>query len=399
MNVSKEHQSGPSGSDRTKEIKLKKWIKSLVALSSLGFLTASGEPLPNLTKAVQAQKGIVAENPGDSKAYNDLGNLLTLANDREGAEQAYRYSLDLAPESVSTRFNLALLLQQTSRQKEAKEELDRLLEIEPNHGWAHYQLGVIAEADGKRSTAVESYARAFAIDPTLSFASTNPQIIDNRMATEALLLSDNFTHSTSAKTESRVPRLYDDPDRIADLMLQVLDAEDLSGDPSSESAPAADENGSGAETGGTRGGRSATGKPGRLQDGGSGGAAVGGAGGSARRESASGNAARGSAGSRTLVRVEGAAPAGDGRAATVGAPSSSRRSAASSSGRRPPGDVVGTPSRGNSRADGSRSSRGAKYRPALGSTGRLELRFEGPELEDAAVEIAESSSVDPRTGP
>lgn len=377
---------------------MKKWIKSLVALSSLGFLTASGQPLPNLNKAVEAQREMVASHPGDARAYNDLGNLLALANDRDGAEQAYRHSLDLAPDNASTRFNLGLLLQQSEREDEAKSEFERLLEIKPDHGWAHYQLGVIAEANGKRSDALERYARAFALDPTLSFASTNPQVIDNRMATEALLLSARYTEGAQGSIESRVPRLYDDPDRIASLMLQVLDGEDPSG-AVAESAPGAedvDSEGSGAATGAGRG--SATGTPGRLQDGGSGDVPVGDTRGSNRRSSESGRTASGSAGGKTLVRVEGAAPAGSGRAATVGTPSSSRRSATAtpSTGRRQPGDVVGTPSRSSDR---SRSSRGAKYRPALGSTGRLELRFEDPELGAGPMEIAGSAAPSPRTGP
>ena len=269
---------------------MKKWIKSLVALSSLGFLTASGEPLPNLNKAVEAQRKIVADRPGDARAYNDLGNLLALANDRDGAEQAYRHSLDLAPNNASTRFNLGLLLQQSAREDEAKSEFEQLLEISPDHGWAHYQLGVIAEASGKRSDALERYARAFALDPTLSFASTNPQVIDNRMATEALLLSARYADSAPS-AETRVPRLYDDPDRIADLMLQTSRDEESDGSAgdSTSAAQGGDSEGSGAAAGGSG---SATGTPGRLRDGGSGGVPVGDTRGASRGGTGSGRSGR-----------------------------------------------------------------------------------------------------------
>ena len=74
---------------------------------------------------------------------------------------------------------------------------------------------------GERTNAIDQYARAFACDPGLSFASNNPHIIDNRLSTEALLISKRYRTSSAV----RVPRQYGDPQRIAELMLQAARSE------------------------------------------------------------------------------------------------------------------------------------------------------------------------------
>lgn len=371
-------------------------MKGLVAFSSLCFLSAAGETLPNLSKAIDAQKEIVAERPNDPRAYNDLGNLLALEGEVEQAEWAYRRALELAPDSLSTRFNLGLLLQQTEREPEAELEYTKLLDAAPNHGWAYYQLGVISEANGDRSRALEQYARAFALDPKLSFASTNPQIIDNRMATEALLLSSKYVNSAVA-TESKVPRLYDEPDRIAELMLEPL--ETAPGAATTDESSEEEEDGRATSASGSIG-RSSTGIPGQLQDAGEEAEQPKGGGAEARRDSRAGR--RAGREQQPLVRVEGAVPVvGAGRTATVGAPSSSNRRSSSVVGGGSQGDSIGASSAGDStQAVRAQPPRGAKYRPALGSTGRLELRLEGPApvLESSPIEVAEGASPARRAG-
>ena len=74
--------------------------------------------------------------------------------------------------------------------------------------------------------ALEHYAQALAYDPSLSFASNNPHIIDNPLFSEALIMSQRYLGKTSA----RVPRQYGDANRIVDLMLEGEDEEEGGGD-------------------------------------------------------------------------------------------------------------------------------------------------------------------------
>ena len=172
---------------------------------------------PNIEKALEVQRQLVLERPGDATAHNDLGNLLSLTGRVGEAETAYQTAKRLDAVSIPARFNLGLLFQQTGRLEEANQEFYSLLEIEPRNAWAHYQLGAVAFAQGKRKQARELYARSFALDPTLSFPRNNPHVIDNPLATEALLMSTRYLDNPTA----RVPRQYAEAARIAELMLEV----------------------------------------------------------------------------------------------------------------------------------------------------------------------------------
>lgn len=200
----------------------------LVGLSLLAVTAAWASPTPpNIEKALAAQYQLVIERPQDSMVHNDLGNLLSLMERFGEAESAYQKAKELDPVDPSIRFNLGLLLQQTGRLDAAAEEYFALLEIDPEHAWAYYQLGTVAYDQGKTKTARERYARSFAIDPTLSFAKHNPHVIDNPLATEALLLSGRL----QTRSTSRVPRQYADAGRIADIMLERPEEEaDQEGD-------------------------------------------------------------------------------------------------------------------------------------------------------------------------
>ncbi|MEM8930135.1 MAG: tetratricopeptide repeat protein [Acidobacteriota bacterium] len=186
-------------------------------LATASLVWTLGATPPNLDRVLDSQRALVAEQPRNAERHNDLGNLLVVAERFDEAEAAYRRAVELHPSGTSARFNLGLLLQQIDRADEAAETFEMLIEIDPRHAWAHYQLGTIAIDRDRRSQALESYARAFAFDPNLSFADVNPHVIDNPLATEALLMSSRYVEPTA----SRVPRHYDEADRIAEMMLEI----------------------------------------------------------------------------------------------------------------------------------------------------------------------------------
>lgn len=186
-----------------------------VALLLLVAWNTVGVTPPNLDLALEEQVQMVEDNPGDAQVYNDLGNLLLLAGRLAEAESAYTRAVELAPFDSEIRFNYGLLLQQMGRGDEAGGQYQQVLEITPRHAWAHYQLGVMADERGARGDALDLYARAFAFDPSLTFASNNPHIIDNELTTEAILLSNRYRDAPG----SRVPRYYGDASRILQLMV------------------------------------------------------------------------------------------------------------------------------------------------------------------------------------
>jgi len=214
-------------------------VVTVVTVFSATWGGASGPP--NLDRALEAQRSLVETRPGDARALNDLGNLLLLASDTHGAEAAYVRALGNDPRLVSARYNLGLLEMQRGEEKQAIATFERVLEVHPDHAWSHFQIGVLYERAGKKKVAVSSFAHAYSIEPDLSFPSVNPQVLDSRLVTEALI------QMSTVRTEGAdAPRRYEAPARIAALMLPSAPASDEAASAPDEGPPVDQ---SGMETG------------------------------------------------------------------------------------------------------------------------------------------------------
>lgn len=189
----------------------------LVAITAIAAFAAVP---PNLSKALEAQRRLVAERPQDAAVHNDLGSLLLLAERTAEAEAAYRKAIELDPDKVSALFNLAQLLQQRGDRREALRLYGRVAELQPNHAWAHYQIGSLYEGWDQDSKAVEHYARAFALDPQLAFKEVNPHIVENSLVTESMLRA--YGESSG---QSQAPRYFEERDRIVNLLVPLPQTE------------------------------------------------------------------------------------------------------------------------------------------------------------------------------
>jgi Flp pilus assembly protein TadD len=197
-------------------LKHKLWLLALLAIA--GLATHADSP-PNLQAALDAQIDLVAAQPKSASAQNDLGNLYVLAGRLDDAEQAFARSIDLDRTQVTARFNLALLLERQGKKLGAMHQLDAVLDRQPDHAWAQYQRGAIYESWGFRSRAIKAYAKAFALDRRLSFPEVNPHVIENHLLAEALL----ETNKEPGMSLLAPPR-YEDPSRIAALLLDLPSA-------------------------------------------------------------------------------------------------------------------------------------------------------------------------------
>jgi len=192
------------------------WISGLVlACGAMAVVAAFATVPPNLGKAIDEQRRLISERPGDPAVYNDLGNLLVLASRPTEAEEAYRKAVELAPDRVSALFNLALLQQQRGELREALRLYRRVLEIQPQHAWAWYEIGALYERWGQDGRAVEAYAAALRLDPQLAFPETNPQVVGNRLLTRAMLRAYQ-----QGEAAPEAPAMYEEPGRIVGLLVQ-----------------------------------------------------------------------------------------------------------------------------------------------------------------------------------
>ncbi len=210
-------------------------VLGILSILMLVVLTAAAGTPPNLANILKAQREMVAERPNDAEVYNDYGNLLALAGRSREAGDSYRRAIEIAPTATLARYNLGVLLRQSGQWKQALAEFQKLLEVDARHARSQYQLGMLFHSRNQRSKAVQHYAQAFAYDPELTFPNANPHVIENDLATEAILVSRRYSPAASSDT----PRLYGGPERSARLML--TDAEKASaaapaGKPVSEAA-------------------------------------------------------------------------------------------------------------------------------------------------------------------
>ena len=203
---------------------------------SLAALAAFAAVPPNLNKALETQHRLAAERPDDAGVFNDLGNLLVIAEQPEEAVEAYERALELDPARLATHFNLGLVLQQLGQSRKALQQFREVLELEPRHAWAYYQIGAVNESTGRDSEAIEAYARAFALDPQLAFTEVNPAVIDSRLVTEALLRAHR-----KEEAQPLAPLVYNEPGRIAALLVPPVPTTPREGETATAEAGAADE--------------------------------------------------------------------------------------------------------------------------------------------------------------
>ena len=190
-------------------------LVAIGALLSIIAMTAAAAVPPNLQAAIEKQQRLAAQRPRDAAVFNDLGNLLVMAGQPAEADTAYRHAVEIDPHRLSALYNLGLLQLQGGKTAEARQLFEKVVEIEPRHAWAHYQIGALLERKGDRSRAVREYAQAFRLDPQLAFREVNPQIVENGLVTESLLLAYSRQSSASA-----APPIYDERSRIRELLVQ-----------------------------------------------------------------------------------------------------------------------------------------------------------------------------------
>ena len=189
-------------------------IRLTLALTLCGSMAAGSTAPAYILDAIAAQKTLSLQNPGDVELLNDLGNLLVMADRFAEAEDAYRRAVGLAPTQTSIRYNLALVLMEQNETKLAVEELKTVLEMDPHHAWAHYQLGTLEARRDNRIRALHHYERAFALDWDLISPIVNPHIVENRLATDAMLRA-----YMSQSPASIAPRIYHQPDQVAERLV------------------------------------------------------------------------------------------------------------------------------------------------------------------------------------
>lgn len=210
---------------------MKQAVVLVLVVAFLGPNSTEGAEPPQMTlrRAIASHQRLIDRNPSNAGLYNDLGNLLILDDRPAEAEEAYENSLRMDPELTSARYNLGLLLLQSDRKRRASRAFHQVLRNEPQHAWAHYQLGVVRASRGRRSSAIKSFARALRLDSDLTDPAVNPHIVDNPLASSAVLVA-----YADLSPAALAPRSYQNAGRVTRLLVPEIESAPAEGETPAE---------------------------------------------------------------------------------------------------------------------------------------------------------------------
>lgn len=115
-------------------------------------------------KAIALYHLALQEDQNNSKAYEGLAQSLYCTKDFDGALEAAAKAEEINPSSDGFHVTRSAIYVVQKRLEEAKSELVKALEIDPNSSGALCNLGVISFMENKHNEAILLYERAIAAD-------------------------------------------------------------------------------------------------------------------------------------------------------------------------------------------------------------------------------------------
>jgi tetratricopeptide (TPR) repeat protein len=155
-------------------LRKKLFIFSLACLTAFyGSLTASRNF--EWSDPVSFFKGILKFSPASFQAHNNLGLQFEYRHLYDEAIHEYLKALEIMPDLLEARSNLANLYFKMGRFEEAKREYALVEKAAPESkaGGIQNNIGNIYDAEGLMEEALERYRRALALDPSLNFSYFN----------------------------------------------------------------------------------------------------------------------------------------------------------------------------------------------------------------------------------
>jgi Flp pilus assembly protein TadD len=113
----------------------------------------------------------LAISPLDSRVHNELGQLLVPEGRTDEAEDQFRASVRIEPNALAYDF-LGMLDIRRGALKEAERDFRTALTLDESDSNAHFGLGYLFKAAGRKTEALSQYQTGLVEDPT------NPQALE-----------------------------------------------------------------------------------------------------------------------------------------------------------------------------------------------------------------------------
>jgi tetratricopeptide (TPR) repeat protein len=128
---------------------------------------APSAPIADLSKQIDALKGILKEDPQNPKALIELGNLYFDTDQVEKAIEAYAKALESDPNNSDVRTDLGIMYRKKGDFDRAISEFKRAAQADPGHINSRYNLGVVLLHDkGDLKGAIAAWEEYLKVEST-----------------------------------------------------------------------------------------------------------------------------------------------------------------------------------------------------------------------------------------
>lgn len=131
----------------------------------------------------------------NAQLHNELGALLVQKGFAKDAEREFERAVDLDGDYYQAWYNLGLIRASHGEEGGARRAFERTVHYKPGHAMALFQLGVIEEQLKHTDRAIDLYAKALSINPSLIEPDVNPRVLDSRLIYRALIQMYGAEHA------------------------------------------------------------------------------------------------------------------------------------------------------------------------------------------------------------
>lgn len=145
------------------------------ALAGLSVATVAANRV--YRSAVSVWENAVARDPGNARAWNNLGLALSDSDRPAEGESATARALSLRPDYADAWYNLGTLQGRDGRLASAEESLRRALALRPDRATTHGNLAVVLARRGRPAEARRHYEEAIRLRPDYPAANFNLAVL------------------------------------------------------------------------------------------------------------------------------------------------------------------------------------------------------------------------------
>lgn len=142
-------------------------LNRAIVLNTLGRFDEAEDAFQRAGELERRDRGPIPSDVGNriAIAHSRLGELYLVAEDPERAVREFERALEVRPDFLDIRANLAEALMEVGELDRARSELEDVLEQNPSLTGARLRLGVVHKRQGRVDAAVREWERCLEDDP------------------------------------------------------------------------------------------------------------------------------------------------------------------------------------------------------------------------------------------